>query len=55
MLLLRMNAFLPRKCIFYNNFGSPGFISCTERSHIYLGKEFGVAQVPLGKGQESVY
>ena len=52
VLLLRMNTFLPSKCISYNNFGSLGFISFVERRHIYLGKEFGIAQVLLGKEQE---
>lgn len=55
VLLLRINTFLPRKCIFYNNFVSSGFISFIERSHMCLGREFEIAQVPLGREQRGVH
>lgn len=37
VMLLRINIFLSRKCVFYNYFGNPGSISFIEKSLIHTG------------------
>lgn len=51
VLLLRINPVLPRKCIFYNNFGSPGSISFIERSLRYIGERVWYS-LPQGRSKE---
>lgn len=55
VMLLRINIFLSRKCVFCNYFGSPGPISFIGKSLIYTGDRVWNSPSPLRERAGDVY